>query len=253
MHIPEDKQSAYLIHFPRDLYVSIPGRGKDKINAAYAYGGAPLLVITLQDPLGTRIDHVAKTDFKGLKGMTDAVGGVGVYAEEPSDASGTLTIREGWNDLNGDEALAFVRDKYDLSEGDISRGGRKQAFIKALMMKAISRESSPTRVKLAGFVDAASANLVVDKGLPVSKLAARRSPCVVWAAATSCSPPRRSPASGRRPTWATSTSSTRPPSRRSARPCAPTRWTATPTSRSSPDNMARPRRPRRLRLQTCRL
>ncbi len=73
VHVPEDKKAVQLVHFPRDLYVQIPGRKKDKINAAYAYGGAPLLVDTLQTLLGVKIDHVAKTDFEGFKNMTDAI------------------------------------------------------------------------------------------------------------------------------------------------------------------------------------
>jgi LCP family protein required for cell wall assembly len=166
--VPEDKESVNLVHFPRDLNVAIPGRGKDKINAAYPNGGAPLLVSTLQDLLGTSIDHVAKTDFTGFKRMTDAIGGVRVYAEEGSSGAGAGTIDPGWNHLDGERALAFVRERYDLSEGDISRGRRQQAFIKALMMKATSREVVTNPVKLAKFVDAATANLVVDKSLSVS-------------------------------------------------------------------------------------
>ena len=63
-----------MIHFPRDLYVDIPGRGKDKINAAFAYGREPLLVETMENLLKIRIHHVARTDFEGFKGMTDANG-----------------------------------------------------------------------------------------------------------------------------------------------------------------------------------
>lgn len=168
-HVPEDKNAVQLIHFPRDLYVPIPGRSKDKINAAYAYGGAPLLVSTMQNLLGVKIDHVAKTDFEGFRSMTDAVGGVQVYAEEASDAGG-FHIREGLNDLNGEQALAFVRERYQLSEGDISRGRRQQAFIKALMLKTISVEVLTNPITLTRFVDAATENLVVDQGMTVSTM-----------------------------------------------------------------------------------
>lgn len=168
-HVPEDKGAVQLIHFPRDLYVAIPGRGKNKINAAYAFGGAPLLVSTMQNLLGVKIDHVAKTDFEGFRKMTDAVGGVRVYAEEASDEGG-FTIREGFNDLNGEQALAFVRERYQLSEGDISRGRRQQAFIKALMMKALSREVITNPIKLTRFIDAATDNLTVDSALSVGTM-----------------------------------------------------------------------------------
>lgn len=168
-HIPEDKSAVQLIHFPRDLYVPIPGRSKGKINAAYAYGGAPLLVSTMQNLLGVKIDHVARTDFEGFRTMTDAVGGVRVYAEEASDEGG-FVVREGFNDLNGEQALAFVRERYQLSEGDISRGRRQQAFIKALMLKAISVDTVTNPITLTRFIDAATDNLVVDKDLSVATM-----------------------------------------------------------------------------------
>lgn len=165
VHVPEDKKAVQLIHFPRDLYVQIPGRKKDKINAAYAYGGAPLLVSTLQGLLGVKIDHVAKTDFEGFKRMTDAVGGVRVYAEESSDG-----IQQGWNNLDGTQALAFVRERHELSEGDISRGRRQQAFIKALMLKVLSRDVITNPVTVTKFIGAATDNLVVDKALSVGTM-----------------------------------------------------------------------------------
>lgn len=169
VHVPEDKKAVQLIHFPRDLYVQIPGRKKDKINAAYAYGGAPLLVSTLQNLLGVKIDHVAKTDFEGFRNMTNAVGGVRVYAEEAS-GEGRFAVREGWNNLDGDQALAFVRERKQLSEGDISRGRRQQAFIKALMIKTLTPSTIANPVTLTRFVGAATSNLVVDKGLDVGKM-----------------------------------------------------------------------------------
>lgn len=161
VHVPEDNSAVQMVHFPRDLYVSIPGRGKNKINAAYAFGREPLLVQTMEQLLGVRIHHVARTDFEGFKNMTDAVGGVRVYAEE----GGADGIVEGWNDLNGEQALAFVRERYTLSEGDISRGRRQLAFIKALMLEVTKPENIANPLTVAKFANAATENLVVDKGL----------------------------------------------------------------------------------------
>jgi polyisoprenyl-teichoic acid--peptidoglycan teichoic acid transferase len=166
-HIPEDRDKVYLTHFPRDLYVAIPGHGDDKINAAYAYGGTALLAETMQNLLGIQIDHVAKTDFEGFQTMTDAVGGVRVYAEEASERG---EIQQGWNDLDGERALVFVRERYTLSQGDISRGFRQQAFIKALMLKALSREVVTNPVRLSQFIDAATQNLVVDENLDLGEM-----------------------------------------------------------------------------------
>lgn len=66
LHLSGDRRHAYLISFPRDMYVPIPGRGKNKINAAFAFGGPQLAVRTLEGLLDTRMDHVALIDFDGL-------------------------------------------------------------------------------------------------------------------------------------------------------------------------------------------
>jgi LCP family protein required for cell wall assembly len=173
VHIPDDGQQVNMVHFPRDLYVDIPGHGKNKLNAAYAFGGEPLLVETMENLLKIRIHHVAKTNFDGFKNMTDAVGGVRVYAEEASNGSENgrpVVIRKGWNDVNGEQALGFVRERKTLSEGDISRGRRQLAFIKALMLKAISPATVTNPIKIAKFTDAATKNLVLDQDLSISEL-----------------------------------------------------------------------------------
>lgn len=166
-HVNAAKTKVYLIHFPRDLYVEIPGRGKDKINAAYAYGGGALLARTLQNLTSVKVDHAAKIDFEGFKSMTDAVGGVRVWAEEGSTESG-FTVTKGWNDLNGEQALQFVRERYQLTEGDISRGRRQLAFVKALMVKSLSPEVVLNPIKLTKFITAVSDNVVVDEGMTAS-------------------------------------------------------------------------------------
>jgi LCP family protein required for cell wall assembly len=175
-HVDAGNDRVDLIHFPRDLYVPIPGHGKDKINAAYAYGGAPLLVSTLQQLVGVRIDHVAQIDFEGFKRLTDAVGGVRVWAEEPSDGKGNggpVVIHRGWNDLDGAQALGFVRERYELSQGDISRGRRQQAFLKALMLKTLQPDVVANPLRLTKVVDAATANTVIDKDFGMNDILSR--------------------------------------------------------------------------------
>lgn len=169
MHVAADRKTVTLVHFPRDLYVSVPGHGKDKINAAFAYGGPPLLVETLQNLIGVPIDHVAVLGFDGFQKMTDAVGGVDVYVEEPSSGP-TYTFRKGFQHMGGAEALAFVRERHALSEGDISRGRRQEAFIKALLLKSLSRSVLTNPITLAHFVDAGTKNLTVDNAFSVSDM-----------------------------------------------------------------------------------
>jgi LCP family protein required for cell wall assembly len=169
MHVAADRKTVTLVHFPRDLYVSVPGHGKDKINAAFAYGGAPLLVETLQNLTGVPIDHVAVLGFDGFQKMTDAVGGVDVYVEEPGSSS-AYKYHKGYQHMGGAEALAFVRERHALSEGDISRGRRQQAFIKALLLKSLSRSVLTKPITLAHFVDAGTKNLTVDNAFSVSDM-----------------------------------------------------------------------------------
>jgi LCP family protein required for cell wall assembly len=169
VHVPEDHSTVQLIHFPRDLWVPIPGHGEAKLNAAYAYGGSPLLVETMQNMLGIEIDHVTMVGFEGFKRMTDAVGGVDVNVEEPSVSAG-FRFTKGTMHMNGEMALAFVRERKQLSQGDISRGKRQQAFIKALMLKGLSKDTLTNPLRLKDFVDAATSNLTVDQKLEVSDM-----------------------------------------------------------------------------------
>lgn len=166
MHISDDRESVHLIHFPRDLFVSIPGYGqRNKINAAYAYGGAPLLVQTLEQVIDVPIDNVAMVNFDTFKRMTDAIGGVDVEVAEASPG-----FSEGVMHMDGETGLRFVRERYALSQGDISRGQRQQAFIKAVLLEALSRDTFTNPARLANLVDAATTNLVVDEGFEVSEM-----------------------------------------------------------------------------------
>ena len=169
VHVPDDHSTVTLIHFPRDLWVPIPGHKEGKLNASYAYGGAPLLVTTMQNMLGIKIDHVAMLGFEGFKKMTDAVGGVDVEVEEASEGDGKV-FTKGLQHMDGETALVFVRQRYMLSEGDISRGKRQMAFVKALMLKTLKKDVLLNPVKLAGFVDAATGNLTVDQKLDVAQM-----------------------------------------------------------------------------------
>jgi LCP family protein required for cell wall assembly len=172
IHISSDRKKVYLVHFPRDMYVDVPGHGKDKINAAFAYGGAPLLVRTMQNLVDVRLDHVLVIGFDGFRAMTDAVGGVDVYAEEASGGPGYNAVNVGWNHVDGLQALEFVRERMQLTQGDISRGRRQQAFIKALLLESLSRPTLTNPVRLAELVKAATRNLTVDNAFTVADMRA---------------------------------------------------------------------------------
>lgn len=165
-HIDDARSRVDLIHFPRDLFVPIAGTGgSSKINASYSYGGAPLLIQTLQPLINVPIDHVAIVNFESFKAMTDAIGGVDVQVTE---SGGGFTA--GLHHMDGEQGLRFVRERKSLSQGDISRGERQMQFIKAVLGKALSRETLTNPVRLASFVDAATTNLTVDEDLKVSDM-----------------------------------------------------------------------------------
>jgi LCP family protein required for cell wall assembly len=166
MHISDDRERVDLIHFPRDYFVDIPGSSRpNKINAAYSIGGAPLLVETIQPLVGVPIDSVAIVNFESFKAMTNAMGGVEVNVAEASPG-----FPEGTMQMDGETGLEFVRERYALSQGDISRGQRQQAFLKAIMLKALSRDTLTNPARLSELVDAATKYLTVDKSLNVAKM-----------------------------------------------------------------------------------
>ena len=162
MHISDDRESGYAVSIPRDTWVDIPGHGKAKVNAAYSYGGAPLMTETIRELTGVWIDHVAVVDFEGFRQFTDAVGGVDVYFAKPVPVPGAGTWPQGVFHLDGEYALAYVRQRYGLPGGDFDRIKRQQNFIRQLGAKVVSEGvlSNPSRVK--AMLDHIAANVTVD-------------------------------------------------------------------------------------------
>lgn len=165
VHVSKDYKDVWIIHFPRDLYVPVHGHGEDKINAAYAYGQSPLLVRTIQDLVGVKINHVAKTDFEGFKNLTDALGGVRVNNQQASPKYPAGAV-----DLDGAQALEYVRERKTLAEGDISRGQRQQAWLKAMMSDTLTPGVLLNPSKLNGVIDAGTKHTTVDNSLKASTI-----------------------------------------------------------------------------------
>jgi len=135
-----------ILSMPRDLIVNIPGVGKDKINSAYAVGGAPLAIETVRELTGQSVHHFVMIDYTGFEQMVDAMGGVYMdvdkrYFNDNSDAFWgqeyePIDIYPGYQKLSGKDALAFVR--YRHTDSDFMRIARQQLFIndtKAQSMK----------------------------------------------------------------------------------------------------------------------
>jgi len=139
LHIPRGGGgSPTLVSLPRDSYVQIPGRGRNKLNAAYAFGGPKLLSQTVEQVTGIRIDHYMEIGFDGFASVVDAVGGVRICVKGPiNDPNAALRLKAGCQELNSKQALGYVRTRAS-ARGDLDRVERQREFLGALIDKATS-------------------------------------------------------------------------------------------------------------------
>nr|WP_306238767.1 MULTISPECIES: LCP family protein [unclassified Ornithinimicrobium] len=132
LHLP-DSGDPVLISIPRDSYLEIPGNGSNKLNAAYTIGGPPLLVDTIEQSTGLRIDGYLEIGFGGFVEVVSTVGGVEMCLDEPvSDEKTRLDLPAGCQVLEGAEALNYVRMRYADPRGDLGRVERQREFLAAL-------------------------------------------------------------------------------------------------------------------------
>ena len=220
LHIPRGTGKPVLISLPRDSYVPIPGHGRNKLNAAHAFGGPKLLSRTVEEVTGIRLDYgYMEVGFDGFASVVDAVGGVQICPETAMrDPMAGLNVKAGCQEANSKTALAYVRARHS-GRGDLDRVERQQEFLGALIKKS----TSPATV------------LNPFRSVPCSCGAPRRSPstrrptsgtwsgscslCATSAGAAASGPPSRSPA--------------RPPSLAPARSSSGTASAPWPCSRPS--------------------
>lgn len=134
---PEDKQTT-IVSIPRDTYVEIVGHNTtDKINHAYAFGGAAMAMDTVQNYLDIPIDHYVSINMKGLKELVDAVGGIEVNNDITFSQDGYDFII-GKTTLDGDQALAYSRMRYEDPNGDYGRQERQRKIVEGIARKVLS-------------------------------------------------------------------------------------------------------------------
>ncbi|MDQ0428380.1 LCP family protein required for cell wall assembly [Planomicrobium stackebrandtii] len=131
------EQSTKMVSIPRDTYTEIVGRGTmDKINHAYAFGGIEMSMATVENLLDIPIDYVMQVNMEGFQDIVDAVGGV-----EVNNAMAFDEFAAGNIELNGEEALGYVRMRKQDPEGDFGRQNRQKQVIQAIMKEGASVNS----------------------------------------------------------------------------------------------------------------
>jgi LCP family protein required for cell wall assembly len=172
LHISRGFKHVYAFSIERDTYVSIPGHGKTKINAALTYGGEALAVRTVQNLLHIQIDHVVVVSFEALHKVTDVVGGVKVFVDKTTyDNQDHMTWTRGWHTLNGVQAEHYVRQRHGLAAGDYDRMKRQQQFLRALIARATQTSILANPFKLESVVVSVAKSMTFDSGFPVKDFA----------------------------------------------------------------------------------
>ncbi|WP_443333341.1 LCP family protein [Streptomyces sp. CB01580] len=168
VHLSADKKRASVVSLPRDSYAEVPEH-KDlttgqthsphpvRLNAAYAEGGPGLTVRTVEHMTGVKIDHYLEVDFISFMKTVDTLGGVRICTPRPLKDSYTgLDLAAGTHDLDGGQALQFVRSRHVDGASDLGRMQRQQKFLASLIERTTS---SGVLLNPVRFRDAASTML----------------------------------------------------------------------------------------------
>jgi len=177
VHISKQRDKAYLVSLPRDTLVTIPAHtstdGKsqiparqNKLNAAFAFGGAPLLIQTIEGATNLKIDHYIEVSFAGFAGIVNALGGIDVCTKvNIDDPKSHLVLSAGTHTLDGIEALKYVRTRDFDGRGDIGRMQRQQQFMSSVIKKASSTGVLLNPIKIVNFMNAAISTIKMDENL----------------------------------------------------------------------------------------
>lgn len=168
LHLNQDRDEAYVVSFPRNAWVTVPENGEQRINAAYALGGAPLVVRTLEGLTGARIDHVATIDFQGFVSLTEDLEGVTVE-NRTAFRSGGYFFPAGEITLSGDAALRYVRER-DALPSELYRTENQRKVLKAILAKGLSPEVVSDPFRFTRFLGNAAKRIKVDKSVTDSEL-----------------------------------------------------------------------------------
>ncbi len=178
VHTLPGEGQVQILSIPRDFKVEIPGRGTNRVNAAYAFGGPELLVETVRRATGVPIHHYVEVRFGDFADVVDALGGVSVpFPYDARDGKSGLSVAAGTSHLDGPQAVAYVRSRsYEelqdgqwvaVGQGDIGRTARQQEVLSQL----IDRATTPTRFLTMPFVGKALGDAIrADSGLGITEM-----------------------------------------------------------------------------------
>ncbi|MCW2135831.1 LCP family protein [Actinoplanes cyaneus] len=177
VHIARGRDRATIISIPRDSYVDVPAGGpwkggKNKINSAFAYGGAALTATTVRHLTGIPLDGALIANFASIRDLVDAVDGVNVCV--PYDVRSTFSDREwkqGCHDMNGEVAEEFMRQRYDVPGGDFGRIKNQQLVVQSVIRKVAERNLLYKPLELDTLLGIAAESLTVDENLDLRDLA----------------------------------------------------------------------------------
>lgn len=157
--IDPDNGQVDLISIPRDTMVTIEGQGRQKINAAYSFGGASGAIDAVSSFAGVPITHYCEVHFEELERVVDELGGIWVNVPESFDAgNGGMSFQAGNQRLNGAQALAFARERYNVSGGDFGRAQAQRLVVQAIIKQVLA--SSPAQ--LPGLVSSLASSISTD-------------------------------------------------------------------------------------------
>ncbi|HEY2057075.1 MAG TPA: LCP family protein [Amycolatopsis sp.] len=197
VHVPVGGAAATAISIPRDSYVDVPGFGKHKINSAYSRAraasrsnlqaqglsgpqlevaadaeGAKSAIAAVSELTGLTINHYAAVNLAGFAALSQAVGGVQVCLNAPvHDTYSGANFPSGPQTLSGAQALAFVRQRHGLPNGDLDRIARQQAFLAGMAKNVLSAGTLTNPAQLGALVDALQGSVVLDQGWDILSFA----------------------------------------------------------------------------------
>jgi LCP family protein required for cell wall assembly len=181
-HLYGDSDQAQLVSFPRDSWVQIPEytdpktgevveAHEGKLNSSFFEGGPPLLIQTISQLTGLYVDHYMQVDFDGFQAIVNKLDGVEVCLPKAAkEKDSGIDLPAGRSVIKGDQALAFVRQRKGLPNGDIDRIKRQQQFIGAIVRKVLSAGTLLNPARINGVISVGTESLQVDNGLSFGDL-----------------------------------------------------------------------------------